>query len=112
MTNHPEQPRPSNPLDAARLSLVQRLLSLPTPKAIGVNPHPTDFKAVVAHVRAVVTACDDWLETVGFHVQENAASALDMRVFDDAFSGAIEGNATYVIEEVAHELRDAGRRAA
>ena len=96
-----------NPFEAARLSLIERLSAVKACAAIGSYPTPSDFLEVVRHVREVAACFDDWLETVGFQVAENAVNKVDMRVFDDAFSAAIEGNATFEIEECAEALRDA-----
>lgn len=100
--------RTSNPFEAARLQLVKRLLALRAPAALGVNPHPVDVEAVAQHVRDVTNILDDWLSDTGAEVKL-VAPDLDMRDFTDAFSATIDGNATFLIEEVANEMRDARR---
>ncbi len=103
--------RSSNPFEAFRLTLIKRLLALQPPKPISVNPHPTDFEALAAHVRSVTGLLDDWLSDVGTEARL-AAPELDLRDFTDAFSDAIDGNAAYLLEDVANEMRDQQRSAA
>jgi hypothetical protein len=102
--------RSSNPFEAARLSLIQRLLQIKPPKAFGAFPLATDFLAVRDHLVDAVKAFDEWIETIGFQVQENTTcEAFDMRSFSGAFSGAVDGNATFIIEECAENVREMRR---
>jgi len=107
----PTTTRSQNPFEAARLTLIQKLLRMKAPKALGAFPHPSDFVAIANHLRIAAGIFDEYLEEFGFQVADNAPCNVDARLFTGAFRGAIEGNATFEIEEVAEAIRD-GRRAA
>jgi hypothetical protein len=109
---NPTTIRSSNPFEAFRLDLIKRLLAQKAPGPLGLDPHPSDFEAVAQHVRAITRLLDAWLGDVGAEVQMATSFTVEQRCFVSAFSDAIDGNAAYVIEEVANEMRDAGRRAA
>ena len=88
----------ANPFEAARAALIQRLLSLPVPQAIG---------EVSEHLKDAANVFDQWLYAVGSGVADHVTVDVDMRSFQGAFLGAIDGNATYEVESV---LEQAGRR--
>lgn len=104
--------RSSNPFEAARLTLIQRLLQIRAPKPIGAFALPSDFLAIRDHIVDAVEAFDDWIESIGFQVQENSPRDIDMRLFEDTFSAAVHGNALFELEELADETRDAQADAA
>lgn len=102
--------RSANPFEAARLSLIQRLLQIKAPKAFGPFPLATDFLAVRDHLVDMVEAFDDWCETIGFRVQENTTcEAFDISCFNNTFSAAVDGNATFILEECAEDVREMRR---
>lgn len=94
-----------NPFKAARAALIQRLLALPVPEAIG---------EVSDHLRDAANIFDQWLYAVGSGVADHVTVDVDMRQFQGAFVGAIDGNATYEVEcvqEAASRRRSFARRA-
>ncbi len=103
--------RSQNPFEAARLALIQKLLRLQVPKALSSYPIPSDFVELANHVREASAIFDEWIETIGFQVEQNAPCNVDQRAFCGAYTGAIEGNATFEIEEVGEAIRE-GREAA
>lgn len=111
LTISPDSPlattsRSSNPFEAARLSLIKRLLQLKAPKAFGAFPLASDFLAVRDHLVDAVEAFDEFIENIGFQVQENTTcEAFDIRCFNDTFSAAVDGNAIFILEECAEDVR-------
>jgi hypothetical protein len=95
---------PSNPFEAARAALIERLLTLPVPHALG---------EVADHLKDVANICDQWLFAIGGAVAEHVSVDVDMRQFSGAFLGAVDGNATYELECVteAASRRRSYRRA-
>lgn len=106
MTTALTQPRPQNPFESARLKLIQALLSMKAPKPISTFPIPCEFNSVADHLREAATIFDEWLGAIGHQVADNASHNVDMRVFEGAFTGAIDGNATYEIENVAERMME------
>lgn len=94
-----------NPFEAARAALIQRLLALPVPSAIG---------EVSDHLRDAANIFDQWLYAVGSGVADSVMVDVDMRPFSGAFLGAIDGNASYEVECVLESVDRYGnpRRAA
>lgn len=105
--------RSSNPFEAARLKLIAGPLALKAPAAYPSYPLPSDHEGVLSHLREVVAIVDEWHNALGFQLSDNAVTAVDMRSFEGAFSGAIEDNATWQFEREAETLREysAERRA-
>lgn len=94
-----------NPFKAARAALIQRLLALPVPEAIG---------EVSDHLKDTANVLDQWLFAVGRAVADHVTVDVDMRQFQGAFLGAVDGNATYEAEcavEAASRRRSFARRA-
>ena len=96
----------ANPFEAARAALIQRLLSLRVPEAIG---------EVSEHLTETANVFDQWLYAVGSGVAEHVTVDVDMRQFSGGhFLGAVDGNATYEVEcvlEAASRRRSFARRA-
>ena len=87
-----------NPFEAARAALIQRLLSLRVPEAIG---------EVSEHLTETANVFDQWLYAVGSGVADHVTVDVDMRQFQGAFLGAVDGNATWEVDCVVEQ---AGRR--
>jgi hypothetical protein len=98
---------PNNPFEIARRRLISALARMPVPQALGSFPVPSDFEAIRKHVLEAASICDDWLGSIGHQVSDNATCNLDLRSFDAAFTGAVDGNATYEIEKAAETLCEA-----
>jgi hypothetical protein len=107
----PTVPAQSNPFEAMRLALIKRLLELKAPKAYPSFPSPGHHEGVAQHIRDAALIFDEWLAAVGFQVSDNATCNIDMRVFEDTFTAAIEGNATFEVDRAAESLLE-GRRVA
>ena len=107
------QPRPSNPFETARLALIKRLLEMKALVAMPSFPTPGHHLSVAEHIRAAAAIFDEWLAAVGHEVRDNATVTIDADVFEGAFAGAVDGNATYMCETAAsalfENLRDARR---
>lgn len=99
-------PTSNNPFDIARSTLIGALLRLRVPRPIGRYPTAGDFESIRDHIREAAALYDAWLADIGHQVRDNAVGPLDMTVFDRAFSGAIDGEAMYVCEIAAQQVRD------
>jgi hypothetical protein len=99
----------NNPFEAARCTLIKALARMPVPAAIGSFPAPNDFIAISDHLYGAAEIFDAWLRDVGHQVSDNASAAVDLTLFDDAFVGAVDGNATFACEQAADALRDQPR---
>ena len=105
----------ANPLEAAHLSLIKRLLEIKAPKSFGLFPHPSDYGAANDYLRAVTEGLDVWLAAFGAEIRDNAQTSIDAGLFSGSFSAAIEGNETYACQAQAEALieeRRAMRRSA
>lgn len=91
---------PTNPFEAARQSLIDRLTALSAPSAFAIGE-------VSDHIREAANIFDQWLYAVGSQVADSTFADVDLRQFQGAFLGAVDGNATYEAECVAAV---AGRR--
>jgi len=106
---------PNNPFEVARRTLIQALARMPVPRPIGSFPVPSDFEGIRDHLVEAASIFDSWLGAVGHQVADNASHDVDMRVFEGAFTGAVEGNATFECDRCAEALiedRDTMRRTA
>lgn len=99
----------TNPFETSRDLMIAKLWELLPPKAYPVFPSPGHHEGVAHYLRELAAIVDAHIETIGMHARDNAITDLDLRCFEDVLSGAIEGNATHVLEEEAHELRDSRR---
>ena len=95
----------NNPFDVARSTLISALLRLRVPRPIGRYPTAGDFEAIRDHIREAAELYDAWLADIGHQVRDNAVGPLDMTVFDAAFSGAVDGEATWICEQAAEQVR-------
>lgn len=87
-----------NPLEQARMHLIARLWELSVPPQHAIADIP-DL------IREAANIFDEWLYAVGNHVGERVNVDLDMRNFQGACLGAVEGNATYEIESAIEDSR-------
>lgn len=99
----------NSPFEAARCTLIKALHRMPVPQAIGSYPIPNDFIAISDHIREAAALFDAWLGAIGHQVSDNASVMLDYRVFDAAFTEAVDGNATFICEQAAAALQDQRR---
>jgi len=94
----------TSPFETARRKLVASLLAMKAPAAYPNYPIPLDHLAVSDHIREAAKIFDEWLSAIGHQVGVNASGEVDQRMFNDMFTAAIEGNATYVVEQVAEQM--------
>lgn len=80
-----------NPLEAIRSHLIRRLCELPMPAAHAIGEVPE-------LLRDAANIFDEFLFAIGQHVGERVNVDMDIRPFQGAFLGAVEGNADYEIE--------------
>ena len=99
----------NNPFEAARCTLIKALHRMPVPSPIGSYPIPNDFIATSDHIREAAALFDAWLGAIGHQVSDNASVTLDYRVFDAAFTGAVEGESTWICEQAAAALNSERR---
>lgn len=95
-----------NPFEAARLSLINRLLTLKAPKAYPSFPSPADHEGIAAHIREAAEIFDGWLAAIGSEVRDNATTGISAGLFAGSFIGAVDGNETGACEEQAESLRE------
>jgi hypothetical protein len=58
------------------------------------------------HIRAMTDQFDCWLRSVGEEVKSNSGHHVDMKVFTDQYACAVDGWATYELEQQAQLLRE------
>ena len=101
--------RSSNPFEAARLSLIQRLLKMPAPGAYPSYPSPADHEGIAHHIREAAQIFDEWLASIGAEVRDNATTHVSSEMFSGTFLAAVDGNETWACElqgmDVAEERR-------
>ena len=102
---------PTNPVEIAKRALIASLERLPAP-SISVTPQPEQIEAVAEFIRAIAACGDACMRAVGAEVKANAATAVDLDVFQSPFTDAVDGNATYEIERLAEDLREEYAQAA
>jgi hypothetical protein len=96
----------AHPLAKAHFALVQELARLNVPH-YGMHPTPEQHEDVADYLVRIAQAMDRHLKEVGREVQANALGKhVDGKCFERAFLGAIEGNATFEIDQCAASLRD------
>lgn len=98
--------RVNNPFEAARRGLIAAISAIDVPAPYGSWPMPDDHLALRDHIRAMSNQFDMWLRTVGEEARANSAHAFDLKVFDSAYADAVDGWATYELEQQAELLRD------
>ena len=105
MSTSPHLPS-QNPFEAARLSLINRLLTWKVPKAYPGFPSPSDHQSVARMVLEAAQEFDEWLADVGSVVRDNATGHISADLFSGSFTAAIDGNETYAIETQGEQLRE------
>lgn len=99
-----ETPLSKNPFEAARLTLVKRLLQMQAPKAYPCSPSPTDHRNVAAHIKEAAEIFDEWLAAIGAEVRDNTTIMVSAGLFAGSFVAAVDGNETWACEESATAL--------
>ena len=89
-----------------RLQQLSQVCAGMIPTRIPLEPRPSEIEAVNDDLLIIAKHVDAYLQAVGAYVAANTPGYFDQSLFKDQLIGAIEGNATYAIEEVAHCLRE------
>ena len=100
------EPLSQNPFEAARLTLIKRLLQMRAPKAYPASPSPSDHETVATHLREAAAIFDEWLAAIGAEVRDNAVTYISAGLFSGSFVGAVDGNETWACEEAALALSE------
>lgn len=83
------------------VNLVAQILTVKAPRA-WIEPDADDVRDINTYMLAVANVCDQWAKQVG---EIAGASKKDIEeYFAGVFVGALDGNATHVIEEIAREI--------
>lgn len=80
-----------NPFEIARSHLIARLVQMSVPPAHAIAEAGD-------HIKDAANLFDEWLAAVGGAVADRVNVDVDYRVFQGAFLGAVDGNATYEVE--------------
>lgn len=96
--------RPQNPFETARLALIKKLLALKVPAGLSLCPMPCDFEAAKNHLIEAAGIFDEWLAAIGGELADNTQASIDERSFKDAFTYAVDGNATYAFEQASMDV--------
>lgn len=94
----------NNPYEIAMTTLIKALHRISIPRAGTLDCTPR-------LIREIAEACDGCMQVIGHQVSDISGADLDYRVFDAPFTGAVEGEATYVAE-LGAEATYAERRVA
>lgn len=89
-----------------RLHELARCASGMIPTRIPLEPLPSEITAVNDDLRIIARHVDAYLEAVGRYVSAHSPGYFDQSLFKDVLSKAIEGDATYEIEEAAEAVRE------
>lgn len=99
--NTPTPIRVQNRLETARNVLVKKLLALPVPKVL------TDYGAVNAHMMEAAAIVDEWCASLGDILSDNTTASVDLRLFKEPLTYALDGNASYAFEQaIQNELEE------
>jgi hypothetical protein len=92
----------NNPFAVAKERLIATIAAMPAPGALVAKPEPGDFYAINKWMRDLTkNAFDQWIADVGHQLKHAASYKVDMSQFEDVFSDAIEGNATWEVDQAA-----------
>src|SRR5215470_12913371 len=95
-------PPPSHPVRAALSVAVVKLAGLRPARIVG-EPELADARNLIDDLQAVASIVDPIIVAIGDYAEANFGR-LDASLFKDQLRGALEGNATFEIEQVARRL--------
>jgi len=98
----PRRPGNAHPVRKACLEAAVRLVSL-TPTRIVGAPDMADARALIDDLDAICTIVDPVVAAIGHYAEANFGR-LDQSLFIDQLHGALDGNATFEIEQAARRL--------
>lgn len=94
-----------NPIAVAHAEAVRRLACLIPPR-IYVNPDPEEFEATSEYLLDVARIVDELVLAVGREVKSNATCAIDLKLFSNVLTNALEGDATCEIGREVESLKE------
>lgn len=101
------KPLSNNPFEIARRKLITMLAAVQAPDPIGVgNPEPRDFELVRDHIAEVAAIADIWLRAIGDELRCNTTLNLNKQSFEGAFTGAVDGWATFECDRCADHCEE------
>jgi hypothetical protein len=99
-------------LDRAQMRAVAALASLIMHRVPGNWPEPEDATSLAADLRAVAQAIDPLIEAVGKYADSTIGlRSADLKLFERVAESAIEGEAEYVLAELAEAMASEGPEA-
>lgn len=93
---------PPHPVRAACLTAAVKLVSLIPTRIVGF-PDMADARGVIDDLDAVCAIVDPLIKAIGEYAEQHFGS-LDQSLFTDQVLGALDGNATFEIEQAARRL--------
>lgn len=98
----------ASPLDKDIAECAARVAALKFPP-MGKRAAPTELEAVAEFFRELWRAVDPLIEAVGIEVAHRSYIADDLDCFQRQLEGALDGNATFVLEDAAEREREMAR---
>lgn len=77
-----------------------------TPTKLPLEPRPSEVRALRDDLETLAHHVDALVESYGRYLAANATRPVDQSVFKDQLLGALEGNATFEIDETADRIRE------
>ena len=103
------KPKAENPLDVAVHEAGRKLQCFLMTRLCSVaQPTKSEAQSLVRDLLDISKVVDDMLLAIGREARAHFGHGVELELFTDQLLGAIQGNATYVVEEAAEEIeRDA-----
>lgn len=76
------------------------------PTKLPVSPVPGEIRALEDDLLTLARHVDGLIASYGQYLAAHASGKVDQSVFTDQLRGALDGNATFEISEVADRLRE------
>src|SRR5262245_24393213 len=102
-----DAPPSAHPVRKACLAAAVKLVSLLPTRIVG-EPDMADARALIDDLDAICSIVDPMVAAIGHYAESNFGQ-LDQSLFTDQLHGALDGNATFEIEQAAR--RHIGDRA-
>jgi hypothetical protein len=99
-------PTSTNPISVAHFAMIKELARM-QPAKISVSGAPEDFEDVADYIVRLAATFDRLLLAVGESVKENALCQVDLNDFTGVVADAIQGNATFDIDQAAQAAQEA-----
>jgi len=93
------------PIKQAHELMLAKLCAL-RPPHITVNPDPEEFQATQEYLLNVARIVDAMIIEVGREVQSNSSLRIDLKLFENVLTDALEGFAVYEIEREIDDMKE------